>query len=386
MANTLTAIMHQILARALLVLREHCTMPRIVNSDYSNEAAEKGDTIDVPIPGTVVVIDVTPGVTKPTPTAYTPTKVQITLDNWKQNEPFALTDKEMVEINKNEHFLPMRMQAAVRAIASAINQDVMAEYKGIYGYVGTAGVTPFASTVNAATDARKTLHQQLAPKTERRGVLDFTAEANALALSQFSDAEKIGTNAVRIEGEIGRKYGIDWYADDEVVTHTAGTITTGLIAKAATAQAVGLTTIQCTTAASTGACALVVGDIILFAGQSQTYVVTAAATQASAATAVNVAIQPPLKVALAGSEAVTVKATHVVNLAFHRDAFALAMRPLASNGAFKGGSEIAAMQDPDTGLVMRLEVSRQHKQNMWELDVLWGAKLVRAELATRIAG
>ena len=35
---------------------------------------------------------------------------------------------------------------------------------------------------------------------------------------------------MKIEGEIGRKYGVDWYSDDDVPTH-GGTITTSLIAK-----------------------------------------------------------------------------------------------------------------------------------------------------------
>src|SRR5690606_27985853 len=114
-----------------------------------------------------------------------------------------------------------------------------------------------------------------------------------------------------------------------VPTHTAGTITTGLATKAATVQALGDKTIVCTTAAATGACALKKGDIITFAGDTQTYVLTDDATQSSAASDVTLNIEPGLKKALAGGEAVTVKASHVVNLGFHRDAFALAMRPLA---------------------------------------------------------
>lgn len=388
MANTLDDIMPKILARSLSVLRERCVMPRIVNGDYSAEAAEKGDTIDVPVPTAVGTRSVAPSNTPPASTDATPTKVQIALDNWKQNDPFALSDKDLVEIDANAHYLPMQVGEAIKALANLINTSIHSQYKGIYGFAGTAGTTPFATTIAAATEVRKILNQQLCPRTDRRLVLDFTAEANALALAQLSDAEKIGSSDVRIEGEIGRKLGMDWYADDAVQTHTAGTITTGLIAKAATAQAVGDKTIQCTTAASTGACALKEGDIITFAGHTQTYVLTADATQASAATDVTLNIYPGLKVALAGSEAVTVKASHTVNLAFHRDAFAYATRPLVAATNLVGdlGSKIVSMQDPDTGLVMRLEVSRQHKQVVWEFDVLWGAKLVRPELACRLAG
>ena len=88
--------------------------------------------------------------------------------------------------------------------------------------VGTPGQTPFVGSVQDATEARKLLNKQLAPRGDRRAVLDFDAEANALALPQFSDADKVGDSGVKIEGEIGRKFGVDWFADDGVVTHIAG--------------------------------------------------------------------------------------------------------------------------------------------------------------------
>jgi len=69
----------------------------------------------------------------------------------------------------------------------------------------------------------------------------------------------------------------------------------------------------------------------------------------------------------------------------HRDAFAFAQRPLLteSDGL---GSRIMTMTDPMTGISLRLEVTRQYKQTVWDLDILFGAKLVRRELATRLAG
>ena len=83
----------------------------------------------------------------------------------------------------------------------------------------------------------------------------------------------------------------------------------------------------------------------------------------------------------------TIAEDHVVNLAFHRDAFALAMRLLTAGTLdLSLGNQIVSMTDETTGLLLRLEVSRQYKQTVWEFDVLWGTKLVRPELACRIAG
>lgn len=392
MPNTLTALMPKILARGLMSLREMCMMPRLVNSDYSTDAAKFGSTIDVPVPTVQSASDVTPSQVPPAPASKAMTTVQIPLDKWKKTE-FHLTDKELGEIDRNQSFYPMQAAEAIRALANQVNSDIFANYKGVYGYTGTAGTTPFAigsgnfaAPPTDATNLRKVLNQQVCPLGNRRAVLDFSAGANALSLPAFSNVQDAGDSGPKILGSMGRKFGIEWYEDDIVPTHTAGTITTGLIAKAATAQAAGLTTIVATTAASTGACALKTGDIILFAGDTQTYTLTADATQASAASDVNISISPAKKVALVGSEAITVKASHVVNLGFHRDAFAFANRPLSDLGMFTGGSQITQLSDPVTGISIALEVSRQHHQTVWEFSMLYGSKLVRPELAARLAG
>lgn len=384
MANSLSAVMPKILARGLLALREQAVMPRLVNADYSNDAARKGDTIDVPLPSAVSVSDVVPSNTAPAPADSAPTVAQISLNQWKK-AGFHLSDREMLEIDAEESFVPMQMAEAVRALANAVNASVHAEYPGIYGLVGSPGSTPFAGDVGSATAARKLLNKQLAPRSDRRGVLDFDAEANALALPQFSDAEKIGSAGVKIEGEIGRKFGIDWVADDGVVTHLAGTASDAASFTISTAAAAAAGAVTVSIRTDTGTPTLLEGDVVSFAGHEQTYVVTAAATLTTGGVAV--AVAPALRAAVANAAAVTVRPSHVVNLAFHRDAFALAMRPLSAGTADLAlGNRILAMTDAQTGLSLRLEVSRQYKQTVWEFDVLWGVKLVRPELAVRIAG
>jgi len=88
------------------------------------------------------------------------------------------------------------------------------------------------------------------------------------------------------------------------------------------------------------------------------------------------------------NSAVTAKATHVMNLAFNRNAVAYVTRPLqaAVGGDVLGGSIVRSLTDNMTGLVLRLEVSRQHKQTAWEFDVLYGTKTLRPEFGVRIAG
>jgi len=362
-------------------------MPQLVNTGYSLDAKTKGNTVDVPSSVAATIYDITASQTPRTPTDHTQGLVQVTLDKWKGSN-FHLTDQERTQINKDEHFIPKQMGECVRVIANQVNTDILSVYTGIYGYVGTAGTTPFSNSTDrtATKDATLTvakLNDQLCPKTGRVAVIDTTAEAEATALPQFSHAEKAASANVLNTASLGNKYNIDWYSENAIGSHTAGTITTGLAVKASTVHAVGVKSVVCTTEASTGACALLEGDIVLFAGDTQTYVLTAAATQASAATDVTLAIEPALKVATAGSEAVTVKATHVVNLAFNREAIALATAPFEND---LNPNPSVFMRDPVTGLVLRLEIVRQNKQTMWELDILYGVKLIRPEFACRLAG
>lgn len=420
MANILDEIIPKIIARGLMVLRELAIMPRIVNGDYSSDAAAKGDTINVPIPSAVGIIEVAPSVTDVQGSDTVIDKVPIPLDHWFQNDPIYLTDKDMLEINRNESFLPMQIDEAIRAIANKVNLSIHSNYRGstrgIFGAIGTEGTTPFGATgdaagVKGATQTRKLLNQQLAPKSNRRGVLDFDAEASALELDSFSDADKIMSAGVRIEGEIGRKYGIDWMSDDQVVTHIAGTIIDGGGNKTAAINngpgyAIGVNSINVDEGAETTAAGTIVaGDIISFAGHSQTYCIidntsspehdgttTNALTDSVgfytfAANAITgLTFFPALQASVADDEVMTVKDTHVVNIVMHRDAFGFATRPLASQTLSTGDSDIMSIQDPQTGLVLRLEVKRQNKQVAWEFDILWGTRLVRPELAVRLLG
>lgn len=399
-SNTLTNIMPQILARGLAVLRERCVMPRMVSSAYEEAGGEKGSVIEVPVPVEMATRDVAPSHNPVEPVAYNPGKVNVTLDNWRSNDPFHLTDKELVQIARQRHFTPMAVQSAMRALARDVNLSLHQCYVDVYGWHGTAGTTPFASSVADATQVRKVLNEQLCPLDMRAGVVDFAAEANMLALAQFSDAEKIGSNGVKLYGEIGMKYGIQWVADNHVVWHTAGVPGGTPAVNKATGYAAGATSIAVDgLTSSTGYYRR--GDIITFAGHTQTYVVTNEA-DISATTGITgdkgvvanasgeiaeLTISPPLKAPVADNAAITLKASHRVNLVFHPGAFAFATRPLvASTVDLELGSRIMSITDPVTNLSLRLEVVRQRKQVVWEFDILWGCKIVRPEFAARLAG
>ena len=196
MANTNTALLPVILSRAMAPLRERCPMARTVFSDFASEVAEFGDTIKVKIWPAASTSAITPGPVDPTPSNTTPTTVSIALSNWMKSD-FHLTDKELMEIDANVHFIPPALDEATRALANEIETDIATALKNVaFGYVGTAGTTPFATTADAI-NARKTLALQLCPAAPRYGVINADAEAAALTLAAFQDATRLGTPVPR---------------------------------------------------------------------------------------------------------------------------------------------------------------------------------------------
>lgn len=379
MANDLSVLAPKLLAQGLMALRENAVMPRLVNRDYETEAAQKGTTVTIPIPSAIADRNVAPAEVPPASVDSTPTQALVPLDQWRE-APFHLTDKEQLESLSN--VIPMQASEAIKSLVNTANAFIMNKYKGIYGVSGVAGTTPLGTNTSEATDARKVLNNQLAPLDNRRLVIDPDAEATALNLRAFQDMSFSGSAEAIVEGKINRKLGFDWFMDQQVPTHTAGSITVAAAVTVTGAEVLGSTLIGMTTGVG-DAIDLLEGDILTFSNHTQTYVATADVT-VGASTTGDIPIAPGLQTALAGGETITVTADHVVNLAFHRDAFAFASRPLAQSEGL--GNIIESATDPVSGLSLRLEISRQHKQVQFSYDMLYGAALVRRELAARMMG
>ncbi|MBX9853914.1 MAG: hypothetical protein K2Y26_00185 [Gemmatimonadaceae bacterium] len=384
MPNVLTQIVPVLLAQGLQILRGTTVMPRLVNNDFANTPSQKGDTINVWIPSAATVEDVAPSAAPYQAPDSSGIKVPIQLNRWRHSG-FFLTDKEQEEIAAG--YKSRKAEEAVKVLANDVNGFLLSQYTKIFGFVGTPGTTPFASDVTAATGARATLNRQLAPLSDRRFIMDVNAEANALGLAQFTSAEKVGSNTAIIEGTLGRRLGFDFAMDQQVPTHvstplTAGNATVNGAQAAGAGSTDGGRTGTVSIAKATNASNLVAGDIITFAGDAQTYTVLASTTLIVGNTSVSIA--PALQSAKAGGEVMSLKATHVVNLAMHRDCIAFASRPLQA--AKDNTVEMMSVADPISGIALRLEVTRQNKQWLWDFDILYGGQCVRPELGVRVAG
>jgi hypothetical protein len=381
-ANTTTYVLPKLLAQGVLALRQNAIMPRVVNRDYSGLAAMKGNAINVPIPSAITATDVAPGVTTVSNNAISPTSAIVTLDFWKSGD-FYLTDKEIQDCM--EGVVPMQASEAIKALANAVDSYILGKAVGVFAQAGTAATTPFATAITVFGEARMKLNRQKAPLDNRVAVFDPLAEANLLLVSPVLLAQERGDPAGVISGAIGRKLGFDVFMDQNITTYTPGTgWASGFIASTV-GGAVGDTTLNLINASASGT--IKIGDVFYLTADSvnkHQYVVTANAT-ASSTVAVAISFYPALQTTVAtGATLVVTSVAFTRNLAFHRDAFAWASRPMQD--VLGLGNQFSAVVDPVSGIALRLEVSREWKQTTFSYDILGGAQLIRPDLAVSILG
>lgn len=370
MANDLDAVFPRILTGGLMVLRNNTIMPRLVNRDYDTAARQKGATVDVPVPPEIAVKDVAPANTPPATDDLDITTVQVALDNWKE-APFYLTDKDQKQVMTGT--LPMAAESAVASLAQTIDEFILSMYKGFYGSTGETTNIPFHDEKTTdAVQLMKVLNEQKAPKMDRMVVVGPDAEANALGLRAFQDMSFSGSNAGIQEAEIRRKFGAQWFSDQNVQTHTTTAAGSWLVNRATAAADVTSIPID------GGTTAPAEGDLFKVAGDTQQYVVTSYASNA-------MSFYPKAKVAWANNAAITFVGNHKAHIGFQRQAIAFVTRPLEDQG-MNLGNRIASATDPVSGVTLRLEVSREHKRNRWSYDILYGGKVIRPELGARLIG
>jgi hypothetical protein len=383
-----TNILGTTVAMGLATLREYLALVHIANRDYEQEitAAKRFATVAVAVPAPVQTRTVAPDVVPPAVTAVTPGSVNVTLSQWKE-APFAMDDKGLSQVDRG--ILPMQASEAVKALGNGIEDYLWSlthAAGGFYGFAGVSGSTPFANDLSGFLDARNAANKQLMAMDPRFMVINSDAEANALGLRAFQDASFRGDSDGIINGQIGRKLGALWVMSQRVPTHTAGTYVTGSTITGV--NAIGATVIA-VSGGATGT--LLPGDIISFSHEPG--ITHQVQSTVGGGTITSITIEPRretltggLVVASAGGETITKRNSFVMNCLLHRDALAFAMAPLMDTVQVPGATLAATAVDEVSGLSLRLEVSRQHRQVQWSYDALYGSTVVRPNAGVFLAG
>ena len=414
--NNWEVVIPQILAMGLMTLRQRIVMPRIANNAYSLTAGTHGSTVEIPVPDAVATNEVSPSNILPTAPAAAPTIINVPVTEWHE-APFFLTDKDMVEVRRGT--VPMKIREAIKALAKKVEDHLWSVALGVDDgnvgaantrgretpstlqnglsaldmsqSVGTPGTTPFAPVADGLTDisaflkARARLDTALADDEQRYMVIHPDTEANLLQQRRFSDMSWNGDKAGIIKGMMGERLGVEWIKTTTCPSHDSSAMEDF---QTAAAGAKGATTLSIDKDATAFQSGPNIGDVFTISGDTTPYMIIDAVKDkaASNTTAITVNVSPAL-VAVAPNNTEITAVNYLTNLLMQRDFLAFVSRPFSDDGlARKLGSMIESRVDPVSGLTLRLEVTRQHKQTRYSFDMLWGAQRIRDQFAQRVFG
>jgi len=380
MANVLTDLAADIYKAADVVGRELVGfIPAVtVNADGSERVA-KGDVVRASFTRAASVVDVTEAMTIPEGTDQTVDSKTLTISNTRAVQ-IPYTGEDVRHLNNGIGFETVygdQIAQAMRALVNEIEADLAEEaYKNASRAFGTAGTTPFASNFSEVAEIRQILADNGMPMNDGQAsmVLNTVAGTNLRQLAQLQKANEAGGTDLLRQGVLLDLQGLMLRESAQVQSHTKGTGASYLLNDAS--SAVGDTTI----AADGGSGTILAGDIVTFAGTTDKYVVNTALSGGSFAIGA-----PGLRAAEADNDAITVGNSYTANVAFHRRALELAIRPLAEPPSSLA-SDTMTVSDAASGLTFTVSVYPGYHKSMIEVSVAWGVKAWKPDFIATLLG
>jgi hypothetical protein len=200
--NVANAIVKLVAADALPALMGNLVMGNLVNRDYEPTLAQAGDTINVPIPPTLVANNIAEGGTVQTQNPNLG-NAQIML-NTHAESTFQIPD--VTKVLAVPDLLKLYMQPAVVALAERIESDLLGLYASFSSNapVGTPGSPITEATVDAAETA---LFAAKVPASAAKYLVVDSSTYSALRqiprFSEFQTAGEAGLRAL-VDGAVGK--------------------------------------------------------------------------------------------------------------------------------------------------------------------------------------
>ena len=384
-ANTLTNLIPDTYRALDVVSRELTGAIPSVTRDAQADQVAQNQTLRIPVTrANTAGKDITPAMSIPAAADQTIDNATLTIQKLRAF-PFSWQAEEQYAMNQGPGFLTIQQQQIAQALRAAIN-EVEADvcnyaYLGASRAYGTAGTTPFASTLGDPAQVRKILDDNGAPPTDRSLVINTAGGAALRTLAQLTKANEAADTSMLRQGTLLDIHGFQIRESAQIKIPTAGTASGATTNNAG--YAVGATTL---TLASAGTGTILAGDVITFAGDTNKYVVVSGSSDVSAGGTVVLAA-PGLRVAMsAATKAITMVATSTRNLAFSRNAILLATRlPMApTTGDLALMREIVT--DPRTGIAFSLTVWPGYYKVNFEIGLAWGVSVIKPEHIATLLG
>lgn len=384
MGATLTNLIPDLYANLDVVSRELTGFIPAVTMDADVSRAAVNQSVRSFVAPASTASDITPGVTPPDDGNQTIGDVEVKITK-SRRVPIRWTGEEergsgpSVQAIRNN-----QIQQAMRTLVNEIEADLAAVHAYASRAAGTAGTTPFATAgdYTAASLSRKILADNGSPMSDIHLVIDTGAGANIRG-KQASSSQEFGDTLLR-QGVLLDMNGFAVRESAQVKTFTKGAMASATTTAAA--LTVGQTALPLATA---GTGVVAAGDVITLANDSNQYVVTSAVfagANPAAGDIVTIAA-PGLRVAQASAtRAITVVASSVRNMAFHRSAIVLASRMPALPSGGDLAVDRTTITDPRSGMSFEVAMYPQYRQMQWEISAAWGVKLVKPEHAALLLG
>ena len=387
MANTLTNLAADIYKAADQVGRELVGfIPAVtINGDATTQAA-KGDTIRGAFTRTPTVSTTySPSMTIPEGTDQTVDSKTMTLDTFA-NVQIPWTGEDILHVNNGSGFETIygdQIKQAMRAITNSIESAIgTAAYVASSRAFGSAGTTPFGSNFNEIAELRQILVDNGCPVDGNLSlVVNSLAGTNLRQLAQLQKANEAGGSDMLRQGTLLDLQGFMLRESAGVASHTKGAGTGYDFVSAG--EAIGQTTLSVEggTVNSTG---IKAGDVITHAGDTiNKYVVGTGTTSTSGDIVIN---NPGLRIAGVDANEITVGDSYTANLAFHRSAIELGIRPIAVPAGGDAAVDMMTVQDPWSGLVYTIALYKGYKKAMFEVSCLYGVKAWKSENIATLLG
>lgn len=377
-ANTLTALLPTIFEAMDVVSRELTGFIPSAMRAPGVERAAVGQSVTYPVAPAMAAYDVAPAMAVPEPPDVTPETGTMAITK-SRAVPFGFTGEEARMLNTGVGYLSTQGQWIAQALRTLVNEiesdlAIEAATNASRAY-GTAGTTPFASSLADMAQVRKMLDDNGAPPSDRSLVGNTAMGANLRTLQQLTKVNEAGTQMTLRQGELLDVFNISIKESAQVQNFVAGT-NNGSASTNNAGYAVGATLI---TLAAAGTGTIKAGDIITFAGDTNKYQVAVGDTNVADAGTITLA-KPGLRVAIAASNTViTTIASHASNVAFSSSALHVAMRPPATPPEGDLASDRMLVTDPRTGVTFEFSVWPGYRKVRLEVALAWGVKATKRE-------
>jgi hypothetical protein len=381
MANVLTDLAADIYKAADMVGREQVGLiPAVtVNGDATTSAA-KGDTIRAHFTRTPSVSTTyAPSMTIPEGTDQTVDNKTMTLDTYASIQ-IPWTGEEMKHVDNGSGFETIygdQVKQAIRAICNKIELDGCATaYKAASRAFGTAGTTPFASNFNEIAEVRQILVDNGCPFDGNNSlVINSLAGTNLRQLAQLQKVNESGGSEMLRQGTLLDLQGFMLKESAGIASHTKGTGASYVLNGAASAG-------DETIAVDTGTGTVLAGDVVTFAADSVNKYVNNTALSGG-----NIVLgEPGLLVDVADGNAMTVGNSYTANIALHRSAVELGIRPIAVPKGGDAAVDELTVQDPRSGLVFTVRAYKGFQKAMFEIGCLYGWKAWKSQNIALLLG